>query len=246
MPTGKSLKFLKSKFTEEFLDPVSKVTDVSSFVVNTEGVTAICNNDANIILYARYIETKADEPAKLNIHDIKRFVRLIELIPTEDVELEITSNTLSYKTTKLKFKYHLAEDAMVPLTKISIAKVTALNFDCKFFVDKNKVQEVLRCSSVVNGSNKVYFTVAKDGGVVAELADHQLPQTDSVSVNVTDEFEGKEVHTPLPINLDVLRLISSIKYDKVLVKINTELKVLMFEIQVGTTQLKYIISSLVK
>lgn len=246
MPTGKSLKFQKSKFTEEFLDPVSKVTDVASFIANADGITAICTNDANIILYARYVETKFDDPSKLNIHDIKRFVRLLECIDSEDIDLEITTNTLNYKSPKLKFKYHLAEDAMVPLTKISVAKISALNFDCKFFVEKTKVQEVLRCSSVVGATAKLYFTVTQEDGVVVELTDQQMPQSDSVSVNVINEFEGKEVTTPLPINLDVFRLITSIKYDKVLVKINTELKVLMFEIQVGNTALKYIISSLVK
>jgi hypothetical protein len=246
MPTGKSLKFQKSKFTEEFLDPVSKVTDVASFIVNNEGITAVCNNDANIILFAKYVETKTDEPSKLNIYDIKRFSRLLEIIDSEEVELEVGTNTLSYKASKLKFKYHLAEDAMVPLTKISISKISALNFDCKFFVDKTKVQEILKCSSVVNGSNKLYFTVSKDGGVTAELTDQQTPQSDSVAVSITEEFEGKEVHTPLPINLDVFRLVTGIKFDKVLVKINTELKVLMFELQVGNTALKYIISSLVK
>lgn len=246
MPTEKSLKFQRSKFIEEFLDPVSKVTDVVSFVAGTEGITAICMNDANIILFAKYEDTKIEESTKLNIHDIKRFVRLMEIVDTEDVKLEVTSNTLNYKSPKMKFKYYLAEDAMIPLTKVSMAKISSLSFDCKFFIERTKVQEILKCSSVVNGSNKLYFTVAKDGGVAAELTDQQTAHSDSVSVSIVDDFEGKEVHTPLPINLDVFRIITGIKYDKVLVKINTELKVLMFEIQVGTTALKYIISSLVK
>lgn len=246
MPTGKSLKLQKGKFIEEFLDPVSKVTDVAAFIANTEGITAICSNDQNIILFAKYEETKLDDVSKLNIHDIKRFVRLLECIDSEDIDLEITSNTFSYKTPKLKFKYHLAEDAMVPITKISLTKIAALNFDCKFHIERSKVQEVLKCSSVVSQSNKLYFTVSQAEGVVAELTDLQQAQSDSVAVNICKEFEGKEVHTALPINLDVFRLMAGIKFDKVLVKINTELKVLMFELQVGTTTLKYIISSLVK
>jgi len=246
MPTGKSLKFQKSSFIEEFLDPVSKVTDVASLIANNEGITAICNNDANIILFAKYIDTTVDEPSKLNIHELKRFIRLLEIIEDENVELEITSNTFSYKAPKMKFKYHLAEDAMVPITKISVQKISALTFDSKFFIDKSKIQEILKCSAVVSGSNKIYFTVSKDDGVVAELTDQQIPQSDSVSVSVTDTFEGKEIFTALPINLDVFRLVTSIKFDKILVKINTELKVLMLELQVGNTALKYIISSLVK
>lgn len=246
MPTAKSLKLQKSKVTDEFLDPVSKVTDVVALIANTEGLTAICSNDQNIILFAKYVETKVDEPTKLNIADLKRFIRLLECTDVEEVNLDITSNTLNYKTPKLKFKYHLAEDAMVPITKISLTKISALNFDCKFFIDRAKVQEILKCSSVVNGSNKLYFTVSTADGVNAELTDQQMQQSDSVAVNLTPDFEGKEVHTALPINLDVFRLITGIKFDKVLVKINTELKVLMFELQTGTTTLKYIISSLVK
>lgn len=246
MPTAKSLKLQKDKFIEDFLDPVSKVTDVAAFIASNEGITAVCSNDQNIILYAKYVDSKLEDTTKLNIADIKRFVRLLECVDSNDIELDITSNTFSYKTAKLKFKYHMAEDALVPITKISLAKIAALNFDCKFQVEKSKVQEVLKCSSVINQSNKLYFTVSQADGVVAELTDMQQDHSDSVAVNITTEFEGKEVHTALPINLDIFRLITGIKFDKVLIKINTELKVLMFELQVGTTTLKYIISSLVK
>ena len=92
----------------------------------------------------------------------------------------------------------------------------------------------------------MYFTASKDGGVVADLTDLQSPQTDSVAISIADEFEGESLNTPLPINLDVFRLMSSIKYDFVLIKVNTDLKVLMFELVVGNTVLKYIVSSLVK
>jgi hypothetical protein len=246
MSTEKFLRIQKNELIDELLDPVSKVTDVSSFIINNEGITAICSNDANIILFVKYSNTKIDEAEKLNIYDIKRFIRLLDVIESDVIDLTLTSNTLSYKSPKLKFKYHLAEDAMVPITKISVNKILALSFNCKFLVSKIKVQELLKGSSVITDSNKVYFTASKDGGVVADLTDMQSPQTDSVAISIADEFEGESLNTPLPINLDVFRLMSSIKYDFVLIKVNTDLKVLMFELVVGNTALKYIVSSLVK
>jgi hypothetical protein len=241
-----SVKFQKDKFIEQFLDPVSKVTDVTSFVVTEEGMLAIVNNDANIILFAKYPDVAIKQPTKINIQDIKKFIRLLECIDGNDVELEITSNTLNYKTSKLKFKYHFAEDALVPISKISASKINSLTFDSMFFVDRVKLQELLKASSVVSGCNKVYFTISKEEGVRAELTDYQQQQADSVGIHLTDEFEGKEITAPLPINLDVLRLIVGVKFEKMLVKINTELKVLMVEVQKDKTILKYIISSLVK
>lgn len=246
MPTAKSLSFQKSKFVDEFLEPVAKVTKLTSLIVNDTGITAICHNDDNVILFATNPNVKVVEASKLNFHEIDSFIRLLECIPDDNIELDVTSNALAYKSGKMKFKYHLAEDAMIPLTKINIQKINGISFNSKFFVDRSKVQEILKCSSITKDSNKIYFTVQKDIGVVAELTDLQTQQSDSVSVNIADEFEGEEIHTALPINLNVLRLITSIKFDKVLVKINTDLKVLMFELQVGDTSLKYIISSLVK
>ena len=116
MSTEKFLRIQKNELIDELLDPVSKVTDVSSFIINNEGITAICSNDANIILFAKYSNTKIDETEKLNIYDIKRFIRLLDIIESDVIDLTLTSNTLSYKSPKLKFKYHLAEDAMVPIT----------------------------------------------------------------------------------------------------------------------------------
>lgn len=243
---AKKISIQKDKLIDDFLSPVSKVTDITSILCNTDGTTAICNNDSNIILFAKNTDLKTDEAFKLNIYEIKRFIRLLNCIDSDNVDLEVTSNTLNYKSDKLKFKYHLAEDAMVPITKISTTKIAALTFDCKFLITSDKIQEILKFSSVVENVNKLYFTVSADTGVTAELTDQQLEQSDSISVNVVSEYEGKEVSTPLPINLDIFRLISSIKNENILVKINTEIKVLMFEIQIGNTTLKYIISSLVK
>lgn len=242
----KVLKFKKQQFINDVLEPISKVTENASLLLTNEGITAICNNDANIILFARCSDIKSDEVIKLNIRDLSRFIRLLECIPQDDIELIISSNTLTFKSVGLKFKYHLAEDAMMSIVKVSIAKILAMNFNSKFLVQKDKIQEILRLSSVVKESNKLYFTISKDSGVQSELTDQQNQQMDSVTVQIGTEFEGNEVFTPLPINLDVLRLINSIKFDKVLVRINTELKYLMFDIQLGNTSLKYIISSLVK
>ena len=144
MSTEKSLKIRKNELVDELLDPVSKVTDVSSFIINNEGITAICNNDANIILFAKCSSVKIDEIEKLNIFDIKKFIRLLDIIESDEIDLVLTSNTLSYKSPKLKFKYHLAEDAMVPITKISVNKILALSFNCKFLVSKVKIQELLK------------------------------------------------------------------------------------------------------
>ena len=55
MSTEKFLRIQKNELIDELLDPVSKVTDVSSFIINNEGITAICSNDANIILFAKYM-----------------------------------------------------------------------------------------------------------------------------------------------------------------------------------------------
>jgi hypothetical protein len=99
--------------------------------------------------------------------------------------------------------------------------------------------------SFVNDVNKIYF-YTKEDKVLAEIDDKTLQNVDNVSLMVSPEFTGQPLLSPLSVKIEVFKLLASSK-TSIKVKINNEFKVFVFETQEDdNTQLKYIISALVK
>ena len=75
---------------------------------------------------------------------------------------------------------------------------------------------------------------------MAELTDRSRHNTDNFTISLGSVDFDLE---PIPVNLDNIRLLSSID-DKFNVQINTEFGVVIFDIQNDDIKLKYIISAL--
>ena len=105
--------------------------------------------------------------------------------------------------------------------------------------------EILKGNAFANETDKIYF-YTKDGKVYGELTDKKYQNVNSLTFEVTDKFVGDALLSPLPINLEVLRVFSSLKLTKTKAKINTEKKVFIFEIEDTDFSLKYIVPTLAK
>lgn len=211
--------------------------------------TLTTSEDSNIILYASHVFTEdiTSELIRLNIADIKKFLRAVECFE-EDLNFYLKDNHIFCETATLNgayFKYHLVDDSIIKETPISIEKISNLNFDTEFSISNKKLTEISRGSAYAVDSQKIYI-YTKDEAVFSELTDQTIQNIDSITLRLSDSFTGQPIKTMLPLMLEVFRNLASLRCESVKVKINNENKVIMFCVADSDVELKYIISTLIK
>lgn len=240
--------FNKTDLVKKFLDPISRISEGCIVNIEKNTITNITNStDLGVILYSKINLLKENqESIKLNIGNLKKFIKLINCTNQENIELLIDSNNIGYESDNLKFKYHMLEDNVLQNPKISLEKLQKLEYDTNFTLTNETISGILRGSSFGNDSNKIYF-YTKDNQVYAELTDQTQQNIDSVTFKIAEKYNGTEIKTSLPFKLEILQIISSIfKLTNLETKINTKQKFLSFEIIQPDFELKYIVQGLIK
>ena len=74
------------------------------------------------------------------------------------------------------------------------------------------------------------------------ITDKSNSSVDSYSIKVADIDD--DVSTSFPIHFDIIRLLGSTNADQIVVKINTEQGLSMFEIDTSYSKLKYVVPGL--
>lgn len=238
----------KEIFVQKFLSPISKLADMVSIYPNENGLYAICSSQdgSSVVLYAELkLPSLLKGVTRLNLPDVKKFVRLIECIDDSIIRLTVENNYISYNTDSIRFKYFLLEDSFTQRTALNPEKIKALKFDSSFNLPITKFNELLKGSSIATDSDKLYF-YTNDDVVYAELNDHERHNINNITYRITDSLEGEPIKTALPFNLESVRLLAGIKADSFSVKINNTLKVSTFEIEDENVDIKFIMSALVK
>ena len=223
----------------EYLDCIAKISESAVVNVNDDGCQCLATNiDNTLILHACYIDSY-DISTTLNIPDVKKLVNVVSAITTEEINFTVDSNSLLYKGESVKFKYHLFEEGLILPPSLNLDKISKFDYDVTFTVTKEWMKQLFRGSSFATETNKIYFSVI-DGNLHGELTDKARHNTDSLSINLGPvEFELE----PFPINFDNMRLLSTIS-DEIKVSINTDIGVILFDIENNGIKLKYIISAL--
>jgi len=248
------LKLDKKQILDYFLSPINNLTNSCTLDLDAKGITTLTHNTetGNTIILYGVIETSTGLNKKdtktINIPDVKRFKQMLDCVPGDEIELTVDSNSINYKSSGLNFKYHLWENGLGQTKLLNPDKINKLTFDSEFVLTSKKISEIIKASMVVPWpaeTNKIYF-YTKDDLVFGELTDRTTANLDSISFIISDEYEGKDLKDVLPIGLDIFRLFTGLKTQEMIVKINTELKVLLFELKEQNTTLKYLVSSLVK
>ena len=246
-----NLKLNKKEIVDQFLSPVSRISEECSLSITSDSISTLVNdNTGAIILYGK-IKTKtglADgEKVNLNIKDLRKLIKIFDCIPLDDFELKTddTASVLSHKSPALSFKLHLVLDNVIKKCTVSLEKISKLTFDSDFELTNDRTREILKGAIFTSNAEKVYF-YTKDGMVYAELTDKASQDMDSITFNVSDKYNGLDITTPLPFNMEILRLINSGKFDKMTVKVNNTYKILLFEICDAKMVFKYIIPAYTK
>lgn len=241
------LSFKKETFVQKFLVPISKLTDNVSITFNDEEIFTTCaSQDGSIVLLASF---KTDMPVKgiprINLPDIKKFIRLIDCVDLDEIALTIKDNHLNYETSAQKFNYFLLEDNYMQRCPVNPEKIKQLKYDTGFILSIEKFNNILKGSSIATDSDKLYF-YTKDGNVYAELNDYERQNINNITYLVSEKYVGDPIKNTLPLNLENIRLLAGMKANELTVKVNNELKVTLFQFEDKGVDIKFFISGLVK
>ena len=241
------IKINKKTFVNNFLAPISRVTERCVLSVFPDHLQSLVSLEGNPILYA-YVKTTTDigkaKEVTLNIANVSKLTRMLNCIDSDEVELDVNSNNLEYNSLNMRFKYHLLEDGVISKTLATQEKIQSLTFDSDFVLSKEKSADIMKGTSFASETNKLYFYM-KDDKVHAELTDKQVANIDSVAYFVTDTFNGTEIKNQLPIKLEWFKMFYGNKEDCT-VKVNTKAGLMMFKFENSDYTLQYIIAPLVK
>lgn len=235
----------KGEFITKFLKPVCNISDSGCLKIQENKVTSInSTQDSSVILFAQCnINIDTDKPVVLNCPDLRRLERIISLLDTSEVALKYNGNSLSYNDGKVRFTYHLLESGILNGPSLSAEKISKLTFNIKFTVEQNKITELIKGSSFANTASKLYISFV-DGKVYGEIADKTNPLLDTFTTIINDNFTPDEQLSDIPINFETIKVLSTVKWEKITVNINTALGVILFEINEEQYKLKYIVSAL--
>jgi len=234
----------KNAFVNSFLTPISKVAN--SAVIKAEGdifSSLIATNDNTIILNATFKNHTKVEDTCLNIPDLNKLIRILTVIDSSSIDLNVNKNNISYSSNSIRFKYHLFEDGIIISPKLNVEKLSTLVFDGKFTFAHNNLQNLIKGSSIATDSNKIYLSY-KDNTVLGELTDKARPNVDSYGLIISENYEGIQLSSATPLNFEVFRIISSMKFKELDCSFSSKTGVYVFDATIGSITMKFIVSAL--
>jgi hypothetical protein len=245
-----NLKTNKDKLIQHVLTPISRVTDNAALRVTDKGISCVCTSQTggNVVLYVEFTDSTLlteDHGFIIGLPDVKRFIRLLDCIENQNINIVVENNHLTYKDDSFKFKYFLLEESVLPKNTLSTDKIKKLTFDHEFTLSSARFSDLLKGSAITVDSDKLYL-YTKDGIVYGELNDYERQNINNLTYKIATSYSGAEIATPIVLGLECVRLFSGSKTDSFQVKVNNVLKIVCFEYQWENVALKYIISSLVK
>jgi hypothetical protein len=235
----------KKDSISNFLGPVANLNDSCIIKINKDKIECIlASADATIACKAvSNIETDITGENALNIPDIKKLIRVLDIIPEAEIQLNLNNNSISYNDKGYKFKYHLLDDGIIKQPALNFSKINQLDFDLKFTIKERDLNTLFKGSSFATETSKIYI-YEEEGKIFGELGDRNRHNTDNFVCILSDVYEGNLIK-PLPINFDSFRLISFNNSKDIKFNINTEMGVITCTFQKGDTSLIYIISALI-
>ena len=238
---------------EKLLKPVNRLAESCVLNIENKQLFTICTSvDNSVILLAKTEIPMEVDKIKLNIINIKKFMTGLDCLGEDgDFKLLYNENNIICKSVNeasgenTHFKYHLVDDNIIKESTVSQQSIAKLSCDTLFELSLGKIKQIMSAYSFSTDVNKIYF-YTKDNSVYADIDDKTLQNIDNVSIQVANEFKGEPINTPISLKIEVFKNLATSK-NPIKVKINNEFKVFIFQTQEDeNTELKYIISALVK
>ena len=237
----------KDEFVSRFLKPVNNINNSCILNITKSGIESILSTeDHAVVLHAVYNKKlDIEEPVEINIPDITRLSKILDCIPTDNIDLEINDNNIQYKSTDVRFKYHLLEKGILSAPAINVSKISQIEYDTHFKMTYASLISLIKSASFTLDINKVYIS-CQDDGVFAEVDDKQSHNVDSIRLKICNSFKGSPINDPLPVSFETIRTLASSRCDEIDVSVNSKLNVMTFIINNSDIETTYIISGLAK
>lgn len=237
----------RQDFVSRFLTPIVKLSDTGRLCVSDKSITALVSSpDNSIILHAKTSqENNLDKPVNLNIPNFSKLINLLNCLSSDSVAVEFQENKLVCKSGDLKFKYHLLDDDIIKIPGINIEKIKSIEFNTSFFMTKDTLTQVIKASTFATDTDKIYIST-RETNVIGELTDTQQANIDSFSRPLSMSYTGDPITKPVAINFELFRYIASTRMSrdcKIIIRINHENGVVVFDILCDENKLKYITSA---
>lgn len=237
----------KEDFVGKFLTPISKINENAVIKIHKDKITSlITTNDETLILYVVYNEEcDLDSQTEcVNIPDINRLIKVINCIDDDNIQLNVDGNKIIYTSKNINFKYHLLEDGIISTPGISVDKIKKLTFDTSFNVTYTDISNIIKGSTFTVDTDKLYI-YTDSGEVKCELTDRQKHNIDSFSRVFSSSYTGVDINDPIPINIEIIRLISSLRFEECQVSLDVAKKVLLFAISTDQYTLNFVTVGLI-
>jgi hypothetical protein len=235
----------RNEFVDKFLSPISRINENAVIKVQNSKITSLATtNDETMILYVLYNDTSQEQIFNLNIPDINRLIKVFNCVENESMNIEFDRNKLKYKSNDINFKYHLLEDGIISSPSVSFDKISKLNFNTRFKIASSDISSLIKASTFTVDTDKLYLST-RDGSICCELTDKQKHNIDSFSRILASEFTGEPISEAIPLNFELFRLMSSLRFEECLVNLDTEKKVLLLTITSGDYTLNFVTVGLV-
>jgi len=234
----------KDRFINDFLTPVSRVAESAVLNVQPGSITTlIATGDNTIVINAQYNDESIDVTRTLNVPDIKKFCRILSCIDEQKISFNLETNSIGYVSSAVRFKYHLYEDNIISIPKINIEKLKKLAFDGNFSITHAAIASLIKGSSIATETNKIYLSV-KDNIVHGDLTDATRANTDSYGMRLAEDYSGQQFSKAIPLNFEIFRIISCMKFKTINTQLVTKMGVLLFDTTLESSNIKFVVSAL--
>lgn len=236
----------KNDFVTNFLSPISKLTENTVLKVRDSNINAVCSSSDGTLIVNCTTEqqNEVDETLFLNVPDVNRLIKVMSCIPDDDIIVNFNNNNIEYKSENVGFKFHLLEDGIIDPPAVDIEKIKKIDFNFKFQVTPDVVSQLVRGSTFTTDTNKIYFST-DNNKVLASLTDRQRHNTDSFTQLISEKYTGDPLTKELALSFETIRIISSIRFEELIVNINPDLNVFLFQIVTKSATIMVISSGFV-
>lgn len=169
------------KIHKQYIECIACTEDSASIVVCSK-IHILNEDEINLANNEEYI---------INVPDLQKFAKLLDMNDEEIFTFEIKNNYVYFANSKVKGAKFILDD--IPAQKIPkhVTSSWFNSFKPKYEVnlDKTQIKEILHIASFADGSDKVYFY--QDGNnLIAELNDRTIDNIDNISLIVSSEGKG--------------------------------------------------------
>jgi len=236
----------KAGFINNFLGPISKLTENTVVKIRKDDIASISSSSDGTLIVNCTLDQKndVDDTVYLNIPDINKLIKVLTCITEDDVTLNFNNNNIEYKSDNVGFKYHLLEDGIIDPPSVDLNKIKKIDFPFRFSTTQATINQLIKGSTFTTETNKIYFSTEHEK-VYGSLTDRQRHNIDSYTQLLSEEHRGSPLGKELALSFETIRIISSIRFNELIVNVNPDLNVFLFKIKTDDTTIVVVSSGYV-